>query len=355
MFLKLQKMRPPMDWGQSAKIALTLAASLNNSFLGFWENLIYGRQIREHEVKNPVFILGHWRSGTTLLHNMLSSDPQFVTTDLYHVLGFPHFLLTRKVVTGLTGKFLPKTRPMDNMEVSWEAPQEDESILCNETLLSPYLMVAFHNRREVYQRYFDLLDLTPDEMRRWKAAFLLIMKKITLKNNKIPLLKSPTHSYRVKTILEMFPQAKFINIIRNPYAVFPSTVHLRRQMFRENGFAKPNMEGVEEDLFQAYEHLFTTLERDKTLIPPGQYIEMKYEDFEQDILGELKKIYEYFQMPGWTELEAIISPQIAGLKQYKKNEFKMEEGLKRQIYERCKPVFEKYGYPSLLDEPAQVA
>lgn len=72
-------------------------------------------------MKQPVFILGHWRSGTTLLHNMLSSDPQFVTTDLYHVLGFPHFLLTRKVVTGLTGKFLPKTRPMDNMEVSWEA------------------------------------------------------------------------------------------------------------------------------------------------------------------------------------------------------------------------------------------
>lgn len=97
------------------------------------------------------------------------------------------------------------------------------------------------------------------------------------------------------------------------------------------------LEGVEEDLFLAYEQLFETLERDKKLLSPGQYIEMKYEDFEQDILGELKKIYEHFQMPGWSDLEAVISPQIAGLKQYKKNEFKMEESLKRQIYERCKP------------------
>jgi len=337
-----------MDWGNTLKISLTNMAAVNNSCLGMIENLLYSRRIREHQPKSPVFILGHWRSGTTLLHNMLSLDPQFTTTNLYHVLAFHHFLTTEKVVTGLTGRFLPKTRPMDNMEVSWQAPQEDESILCNLTLMSPYLMLAFHENSAIYDRYFDMQSLSPEELQEWKDAFLLVMKKITLKKNQIPLLKSPTHSYRIKVLLEMFPQAKFINIIRNPYAVFPSTVNLRKQMFRENGFCKPNYSTIEEDVFKTYERLFQTMDRDTKLLAPGQYVEIKYEDFEQDILGEMKKIYNHFQFDGWEVVQKAIEPQLQGLKSYKKNKFKMEEGLQRQIYERLKFVFDKYGYASDL-------
>lgn len=355
-WLEFRRMHPPMDWGNWLKISLTNAAAANNSCLGSIENLIYGGRVRAHQPKSPVFILGHWRSGTTLLHETLSSDPQFTTTSLYHVLAFHHFLLTEKVVTGLTGRFLPKTRPMDNMEVSWQAPQEDESILCNLTLLSPYLMLAFHGNTAVYERFFDLQSLNERELQTWKDAFLLMMKKITLKNNKRPLLKSPTHSYRVKVLLEMFPDAKFINIVRNPYAVFPSTVNLRKQMFRENGFANPDYSTIEEDVFHTYELLFRTMDRDVPSIPQGQYCEVKYEEYEQDILGQTKKIYDELQFEGWSRLEPIIQSQLAARKAYKKNKFKMEESLQRQIYERLKFVFEKYGYPSdLPGDPATVA
>ncbi|MCA9095967.1 MAG: sulfotransferase [Planctomycetaceae bacterium] len=356
MWLKFRRMHPPMDWGNWLKISLTNAAAVNNSFLGTLENLFYASRVREHQPKSPVFILGHWRSGTTLLHETLSSDPQFTTTSLYHVLAFHHFLLTEKVVTTLTGRFLPKTRPMDNMEVSWQAPQEDESILCNLTLLSPYLMLAFHGNTSVYERFFDLHELNSRELQQWKDVFLLMMKKITLKNNLRPLLKSPTHSYRVKVLLDMFPEAKFINIVRNPYAVFPSTVNLRKQMFRENGFANPDYSTIEEDVFHTYELLFRTMERDVPLIPKGQYVEVKYEDYEQDILGETKRIYDELQFEGWGQLEPIIQSQLAARKAYKKNKFKMEESLQRQIHDRLKFVFDKYGYPSdLPGDPAQVA
>lgn len=356
MWLKFRRMHPPMDRGNWLKIALTNAAAVNNSFLGTLENLFYAKRVREHQPKSPVFILGHWRSGTTLLHETLSSDPQFTTTSLYHVLAFHHFLLTEKVVTSLTGRFLPKTRPMDNMEVSWQAPQEDESILCNLTLLSPYLMLAFHGNTSVYERFFDLHELNSRELQQWKDALVLMLKKITLKNNLRPLLKSPTHSYRVRILLEMFPDAKFINIVRNPYAVFPSTVNLRKQMFRENGFANPDYSTIEEDVFHTYELLFRTMERDVPLIPKGQYVEVKYEDYEQDILGETKRIYDELQFDGWGQLEPIIQSQLAARKAYKKNKFKMEESLQRQIHDRLKFVFDKYGYPSdLPGDPAQVA
>ena len=122
-WLEFRRMHPPMDWGNWLKISLTNAAAVNNSCLGSIENLIYGGRVRAHQPKSPVFILGHWRSGTTLLHETLSSDPQFTTTSLYHVLAFHHFLLTEKVVTGLTGRFLPKTRvPTRRIQIPEDPP-----------------------------------------------------------------------------------------------------------------------------------------------------------------------------------------------------------------------------------------
>src|SRR5262249_7885322 len=154
------------------------------------------------------------------LHNLLSLDPQFTCPNLYHILCPHHFLLTESFVTRLTEWMLPKTRPMDNMEISWKAPQEDETALCNLTLISPYLMLAFQGIRPVYDRFFDLKRLTPAESKLWKSEFIRFLKKITLKNHKTLLLKSPSHTFRIPLLLELFPDAKFVNIVRNPYDVF---------------------------------------------------------------------------------------------------------------------------------------
>lgn len=345
MWLRLLAMRPPMDLWHAPKIALTSLVTLHNSFAGFFERLLYQRRILDHQVKAPVFILGHWRSGTTLLHNLLSYDPQFTTTTLYHTLGFHHFLLTEKVVTRLTAPFLPKSRPMDNMEISWDAPQEDEAIICNLSLVSPYLMTAFHSDDSVYGRFFDLRDITPAEKKKWQSAVLYMLKKISFVEDKRPLLKSPTHTFRVKALLELFPDAKFIHIVRNPYAVFPSALHMRKQIFSENGLCYPDFSRIDDDFFKTYEALFARLNEDRPLLKPEQFYEVRYEDFEQDIYGGMKRIYEHFQMPGWTDVEPALLARMQSLKEYKKNKFnKMDPDLKRRIYEGCRQTFETYNY-----------
>ncbi|MES2792691.1 MAG: hypothetical protein V4719_23970, partial [Planctomycetota bacterium] len=68
MWLRFLAMRPPMDWSQAARIAICTGCSINNSISGIAERLLYGRSIDKVELSAPpVFILGHWRSGTTWL------------------------------------------------------------------------------------------------------------------------------------------------------------------------------------------------------------------------------------------------------------------------------------------------
>ena len=77
-------------WGRAAIITL---ASIPNTLFSWWENLCYGRKVRNTRVAPPVFILGIWRSGTTHLHNLLAQDDRFAYANTYQVF-YPHTFLT---------------------------------------------------------------------------------------------------------------------------------------------------------------------------------------------------------------------------------------------------------------------
>lgn len=354
MWLRFLAMRPPMDWTQASRLAICTSCSISNSINRVVERLLFGRQIDNAKFPGPpLFILGHWRSGTTLLHNLLAEDKRYVTPNTYEVINPHHFLLTESTVTKFTKWMLPKTRPMDNMKLSWTSPQEDESALLNLTLSSAYLMLAFQGQREYYGRYFDMQGVPEKELTRWKKEFVYFVKKLTVKTGRQILLKSPTHTYRIPLILEMFPDANFVNIVRNPYSVFNSTMHLRRKMFEANGLGRTNFEGMEEDVCKTYSHLFERYHADKHLIPAGRLYEIRYEELEKDPIGEMRKVYSHFKWTGFEELEKTIAGQLDSLREYKKNEFHMDPDLKRRVYQRFKDVFDRYGYPADLDELPQ--
>ena len=91
----------------------------------------------------PLFVLGHWRSGTTLLHELLILDERHTYPNTYECFAPHHFIWTEWFVPPLLRKLLPSTRPMDAMEAGWERPQEDEFALCNMGIPTPYLAWAF--------------------------------------------------------------------------------------------------------------------------------------------------------------------------------------------------------------------
>ena len=351
IWARLLATRPPMHLRSLPRIASVSALSVMNSWNDLVEAAIFGGRIARQKIEHPpIFILGHWRSGTTLLHNLMTLDPQFTYPSLYHVMYPGHFLLTEQVVTRLTGWILPETRPMDNLPAGWNLPQEDEMAILLMTLVSPYLMLAHQRDRSRYNRFFDLTELTPDERRRWQESFLYFLKKLTVRENKPIVLKSPSHTFRIPLLLEMFPDAKFVYIYRDPYAVYNSGLHLRRTLFTENGLGQPWFEGLEEDVLQVYSDCIETYERTKHLIAPGHLHELRFEDLEADPLGQMHQVYDKLALGGWNNVEPAIREELPALAEFRKNTFNMDEQTMRRVYSCWRDSFDRYGYPSRLPE-----
>lgn len=337
--------RPPLSWRKFGRIATIPGCALYNSAMAAAEKLVYGRRIASTQIHpQPLFIIGHWRSGTTLLHNLVCADRQFTFSNMYQV-AFPrHFLLTENIVGPLTSPFIPKTRPMDNMPTGWKLPQEDEIALCAMHLISPYLMIGIPDR-PAYVQYLEMEDVSPEELQVWKDAFRYFMTKLTIRENKPIVLKSPTHTFRVKLLQEMFPQAKFLYIYRNPFDVFKSSIHLRTTMFEENSLGEIDYDSFEDDVLYLYDRFFKAYERDRQNVPAGNLHEVRYEDLEQDPLGELEKAYEALGLSGFEEVSRTLEPEIPKLKRYKKNQYSsLDPVTKHRIYTRLRPAIERYGY-----------
>ncbi len=128
--------------------AILVLISGLNSLLWLMQTIFLGRRIaRTQLVEDPVFVLGHWRSGTTLLHELLAADPRHAFANTYASFAPNHFLLTGRLFPKLLRLLLPSMRPMDNMPIGWDYPQEDEWAMCNMGLPSPYLTLVFPGRR----------------------------------------------------------------------------------------------------------------------------------------------------------------------------------------------------------------
>jgi hypothetical protein len=217
------------------------------------------------------------------------------------------------------------------------------------------MQIVFHDQREKYDRFLDMAECTHKERQAWTSALDYLIRKLTYRDGKPVVLKSPSHTYKIPLLLDLYPNARFIYIYRNPYAVYKSAVHLRRTMYEENGMCRPVFGDLDEVVLSLYERAFPIYERDKKLIPPGHLVEVRYEDFEQDPLDHLARIYDNLGLGGFETLEAKLAPQMPQLRRYRKNRFPSDPERMERVYSRLRPAFDRYGYPSPMEEAEGVA
>jgi hypothetical protein len=326
-------------------VPIISGVSLTHSILRFFEEAIFRDAVARTEIKQPpLFILGHWRSGTTLLHELLITDPRHGFPNTYQCLEPNHFILTERLFTRLFAWLLPSRRPMDNMAAGWDRPQEDEFALCMLGEHSPYLTVAFPNHGPVDQEYLDLDSLSRDDRRRWKRTLYTFLQKVTYKNPKRLVLKSPTHTARIPTLLEMFPDAQFIHIVRNPYVIFPSTVNLWKSFYVKHGLQHPTFAGLEEHVFVTFLRMYERFEASKMLIAPGRYHEVKYEDLVRDPMGEMHALYERLSLGRFDLIEPGIRAYLERTKGYETNKYDLTPELRAEIGRRWGEVIRRFGY-----------
>src|SRR5690606_26139963 len=191
-------------------------------------------------------------------------------------------------------------------------------------------------------------EATPSERRRFKEALLLFIKKIMVATGgKRVVVKSCPHSARIRMILDLFPDAKFIHIHRHPARSFRSMVHMRETVDWENFFQLPSREFIE----QRWDHtatiggrLYTRLIEDRRLIPEGNLIELAYDRLIGNELEVLRQVYDQLEIPDWEQFERVVSPYLASIKGYKVNKLRIEPELEEYVYDRWRNVYDTYGY-----------
>ncbi len=335
---------------RSGMALVCMVACPMNSLLGILQKLLLGRRIVRTKIEpDPIFIIGHWRSGTTLLHEMIVRDRRHTCANTYDCLAPNHFLISGRRLKAWLGFLLPAQRPMDNMAFGWNRPQEDEFALCNMGVRSPYLMLAFPNRPPQDQEYFELREVSPRLRERWKRSLLWFLKCLTLRSPKRIVLKSPSHTFRIPVLLELFPKARFIHIVRDPYVIFPSTINLWKRLSRDEGLQTPRHEGLEEYVFQTFCRMYEVFERDRPLLAPRQLCEVRYEELIKDPIGQMRRIYEQLELGEFGEALPGLGEYIADQKGYKTNRYEISPEVRARIGRRWRRYIERYGYAS---EPA---
>ncbi len=316
-----------------------------NTALWIVQRLWYGRLIDEAQLKEPpVFIIGHWRSGTTYLHELMYLDERFVSPTTYQCFAPHHFLVSEWLIARYLGWLLPKQRPMDNMAAGFDRPQEDEFALLTLGAPTPYVRMAFPNDPPPFTEFLDMRGCRPEDQTRFERAITHFVKLLTVAADKRVLLKSPPHTGRIEVLSRLFPGAKFIHVLRNPYSLFPSTMRLWQSLDDVQGLQLPRGKGLEEYVFDCLTRMYRGYEEQRQQLDPASVVDLRYEDLIADPVGEVERLYERLQLGDFSLVRDKVAEFVGGQKDYKPNKHEMDESLKARIRERWAEYFERYGY-----------
>ncbi len=334
-----------VHWSRWHVAAIVTVVSFGHTLLRWLQETLYGRRVRKTPITQPpIFILGHWRTGTTLLHEFMILDPRHGFPTTYECLNPNNFLLTEKWFSRIFRFMMPTSRPMDNMKAGFDRPQEDEFALCMLGQPSPYLHIAFPNNPHHFQKYLDFDGASASALRGWKRSFKQFLKQVTYKTDKRLVLKSPAHTARVKVLKEMFPDALFIHIVRDPYVVYPSTVNLWKTLYRAHGLQQPTFAGLEEQVLTTFTRMYQRLEEGKKLLDPRQFYELHYEDLIQDPVGQMRRLYDHFQLGGYDQVRPRLEKYLESIKGYETNKYELTPKQRDEISQRWGEVIDRYGY-----------
>lgn len=349
----LEENRADLDPAQAERIRECLSYSRLLTRFAKIERFFWDKRIRAVEIdKPPLFILGHWRSGTTYLFNLLSCDPDISYMDSMTTFTFHNFLLLRYHLPRHYRSRLTGDRYGDDMEFLPDSPQEECYAIANcidETFTH---LITFPQN---YQKYMDLAfedGMTPEQRRRWCETHEYLLKKITyFRKGKRILFKSPDNTAKMGMLHDLYPEARFIHIYRDPYKVLMSTINMFEAGIAAMTFEKiPPHEQIEDLAIQFYKRIYTQYFKDLARVPKDQLVEIAYSDLVRAPMDTLEHIYDTLGLPGFQQARPLMQAHVDSQKSYRPNQFRLSDSLRQKINRELGFFFDHYHIPMQLSE-----
>jgi len=332
---------------------VSLVTDWQHRIAGTWlhtlDQLSHGLAKCPIEPAEVVFIIGHWRSGTTLLHELLCLNPKFTYPSTYACMNPQVFPLTEKAVLRQFGGGTIQ-RPMDRMTLSLASPQEDEFALLNLGASSPYEGLLFPAAFERAMAMADPDDLPISQQQKWIEVFSRFLGRVAVQKPGCPVvLKSPTHSYRVKLLSRLFPNAYFIHIVRHPLEVYASTLNLWKKLFALYSLTGLHDEGA---LSRQVTANWIAMEEKLDIAIPSlvgeRYAHVYYESLVVQPMVEMERIYGQLGLQGFNDALPLMEGYLSSRSKFKKNRFNLTSSEIKIICNDWQPIFEKYNYSRII-------
>lgn len=345
-WIQLVKMNGGIDQKYLHRALFISVVSLLTLPIRILSKIKYEKKINEITLQDPpIFIIGHWRSGTTYLHELLSNDPQFCFTTLWSTL-LPEGGLILKPMKKFLARFLPSERPMDAIKVEMDGPYEDEAAIAVLSFWSFFHCLHFpRNAEEQYLKSIHFQGLTNEEKQQWKTTYLKFIKTILFMNpGKRFLSKNPPNTARISTLLELFPEAKFIHIYRNPYLVYLSTKKMRMNVLEKLALQDASETDIEQQVIENYLRLMNCFFEQKEQIHKDRIVDVKYEDLVINPIKHIKDIYKTLKIPGFENAKPEMMKYLKRQAEYKTNIYSIDKKIIDHVDKHWKFTIDRWRY-----------
>jgi hypothetical protein len=317
------------------------------------ECISVGKRLPElAEMPPPVFILGHWRSGTTHLYNAMSLGGFGYVPPLAVGLPWDMFGLAR-ALRPLLERQLPERRFIDNIPVTPTSPQEDEIALANMSPLSFYHGIYFpkHFDRLIDRGlFFD--GCSQAEIAAWQSRFGYFMRKLALQQDAPLLIKNPVYTARPAMLKALFPGAKFIHIHRNPFDVFLSMRNFYARLL--DVMALQNVPaGLDTDatILRVYARMMDRFEAETAGWNAPDFIELPYDLLDRQPMAALERIYAGLELDGFETAAPRFRAYLEGVKSFRKNAFQGDARAVGMVSDALGQWIGKWGYEAPVPAP----
>ena len=318
------------------------------------ELAMYNHKISQHIItKDPVFILGFYRSGTSYLHQFLIQDDRFGYHSNFQMILPEVMLTTEKILLPLFEFICRSFKIQDSVHrvpLSFRFPgEEDVTMTTSFNPKGAQWGFFFPNKmNEYFQKYVLFENIPASELEAWKQEFVFVLKKISLANhNKQLVLKSPPNTTRIKLLLSLFPDAKFIFIHRNPYEVYASNKRFWKVTQDKFALGGTRSLDVNAMILDTYSETMRRYFLEKDLVPEGRLVEIAYEDLIQKPLESMRKIYKTIRFDDFDFCENKMKSYIELQKNFASLEHKLPEDERKVVTEKLGPLIRHWNYPLL--------
>lgn len=314
------------------------------------------------QVKAPVFVIGHARSGTTLAHRLLGGDERFSTFRYFELL-LPSLTekqlvrliawLDRAALGGALERRLKaweqrKFGPTQHIHKMGLTIPEEDDLIFQSSCASGFWMTKLPYLAEL--DFFHVDQRSPAARRRLMGFYKACVRRQLYLNgsDRIHLSKNPTWCGRVETLLEIFPDARFVIPYRNPYETIPSLLKLMHVSWKRGG-------NMDQSRIAQATRVMTDLSYEHYLLPeqalarhPGTPVAIiDYRELVSAPRATIEKVYADLGIPMTPQAQAFLAAEDARARKHEtEHRYSLEEfGLEHaEIRRRLAPLFERFGW-----------